>query len=681
MKKSIVFFLFVNLFFSILSFSQYQLSEEQIIKGYNFLQEKGGFKNPSSLKYNSHTISKKQFTRECFTWVKYDVSAQNGFGGFVRSDFIVYFFDGQPIYIESENGPYFMWANNDAVPDKIIPLAKLNGIVVGECSIDIERQKEKQRIEEVNRKKNEQKKIDELYKSIANKEYYKSYISYLSLNSELKRYFNEKEIFEKWDNQKSEIDSLYSIYKREFATKKNEYIQDYFKFLNENSSYLIDTKIRVLENAFNETEQNSNNLGGYNSKTSNNFFVYSFFESQHLITPVGVYSNIYMDTSILNYCQIQLQVSFDSLKNNYYSKLNFKSRKNGELVFSGYIVNSNDFSIQKYLMPYPNRLESIIKKINNELPNNFIEKNYPQLFLNIDYFNILPADNFKTVAYPGVKLKNADYEFNKNKFNPHIDIVNKYVGKKIIDKTPNFYNPMTLYFFKKLYPNSDSLIFVINSREEFREDLGSLALHLNVRETPNSSITPYGSIIPLQKNVIELKNNKLLLYNGQGNYKEISINVFPGSLYKLSDFNIQYLNQEDEIFLEKEFYNCPFYVEELQIGKSDPKSFIFNIDNKVYYHSNSVFIQRLPIYSTEGSISPSSISFSINDGERSYNSFMNEYQTKIISMEGYLKNMLKYYQFLQTGNTYKANKYLLKADKSIIVFDNKYKKIRRSKAY
>jgi len=131
MKKLIVFFLFVNLFFSNKSFSQYQLSQEQIIKGYNFLQEKGGFKNPSSLKYNSHTTSKKQFTRECFTWVKYDVSAQNGFGGYVRSDFIVYFFDGQPIYTESENGDYFMWANNDAVPDKIIPLAKYNGIFVG----------------------------------------------------------------------------------------------------------------------------------------------------------------------------------------------------------------------------------------------------------------------------------------------------------------------------------------------------------------------------------------------------------------------------------------------------------------------------------------------------------------------------------------------------------------------
>jgi hypothetical protein len=141
------------------------------VNGYNFLKENGSFKNPSSLKYNGHTLSKKQFTRECFTWVKYDVSAQNGFGGYVRSDFIVYFFDGQPIYIESENGAYFMWANNDAVPDKIIPLAKYNGIVVGECAIEIERKKKEEenriRIEKINIQEdnNTKSKIDALLKA------------------------------------------------------------------------------------------------------------------------------------------------------------------------------------------------------------------------------------------------------------------------------------------------------------------------------------------------------------------------------------------------------------------------------------------------------------------------------------------------------------------------------------
>jgi hypothetical protein len=104
MKKSIFFILFVNVFFSNLSFSQYQLSDEQLVNGFNYLKVKIGFKNPSSVQYNSHISSKNKYKRECFTWAKYDVSAQNSFGGYERTEVIVYFFNGKPISADTKLG-------------------------------------------------------------------------------------------------------------------------------------------------------------------------------------------------------------------------------------------------------------------------------------------------------------------------------------------------------------------------------------------------------------------------------------------------------------------------------------------------------------------------------------------------------------------------------------------------
>ncbi len=104
MKKSIFFLLFVNVFFSNLSFSQYQLSDEQLVNGFNYLKVKIGFKNPSSVQYNSHISSKNKYKRECFTWAKYDVSAQNSFGGYERTEVIVYFFNGKPISADTKLG-------------------------------------------------------------------------------------------------------------------------------------------------------------------------------------------------------------------------------------------------------------------------------------------------------------------------------------------------------------------------------------------------------------------------------------------------------------------------------------------------------------------------------------------------------------------------------------------------
>lgn len=114
MKKSIIILFFLNSFFSNLSFSQYQLSEEQLINGFDYLKVKVGFKNPSSVQYNSHISSKNKYKRECFTWAKYDVSAQNSFGGYERTEVMVYFFNGKPISAETKLGG---WLSFSSFPD------------------------------------------------------------------------------------------------------------------------------------------------------------------------------------------------------------------------------------------------------------------------------------------------------------------------------------------------------------------------------------------------------------------------------------------------------------------------------------------------------------------------------------------------------------------------------------
>jgi hypothetical protein len=670
MKKSIFFFCLLTCFFSNLSFSQYQLSQEQIVNGYNFLKENGSFKNPSSLKYNGHTVSKKQFSRECFTWVKYDVSAQNGFGGFVRSDFIVYFFDGQPIFIESENGAYFMWANNDAVPDKIIPLAKHNGIVVGDCAIEIERQKERQKNEENNRIKLEKIKIDQLNLMIENKEYYKSYQTYLSLTPDLKKNFNETKIFQNWNKQEREIDSLYLLYKKEYTLKLVEYNLNKNQFLSDNSQNIKDNEVEVDFNSFITKKTNSNNIGNKYSEISDNFFVYSFVDSQHLITPVGIFSNYFIDSVIVNNCDIELQVSFDTLTKGFYSKLNFK---NSEIdnIFSGYIVNPNNFLVKKYTMPYSNLLDNYIKKLINESSISFVQQEYPQLSFSIDYFQKLTLEKYKTSEYPGKNMKNNQYELLKNKFNSQINSFSKYIGLKGAIKTSKFYNPSIIYFIKKLYPNSDTLIFTKNLGEKLKKELGILAIHVNYDETnkgtnSGDSQAHFGSIIPLQKNVLEFKNNKLLVFDKQGNFKELSIEIIAGSLYSLADFNLDKLEVEDEIYLEKDYYKCPFYYQEVQIGKSN-SNFLLNTDDKTYYYNNSVIIQELPIYPLNGKVNPSLITYYQATG---YD--RNKMAWSYISIESYLKNMVKYAEYKKNGDLKKANKSLLKAEKDINVFKEKY---------
>jgi hypothetical protein len=108
--------------------AQYKLSTEQLKDGLFYLKKNGGFKNPSSVKFNDASVSTFNFKKECFTWARYDISAQNGFGGYVRDNFFVYFFDGKPFMCmpEGDYPAYIYASNSDGAADYLLRLATID---------------------------------------------------------------------------------------------------------------------------------------------------------------------------------------------------------------------------------------------------------------------------------------------------------------------------------------------------------------------------------------------------------------------------------------------------------------------------------------------------------------------------------------------------------------------------
>jgi hypothetical protein len=145
------------------SFSQYVLSEEEVIIGFNYLKKESGFKNPSSVQYISHSISKKQFQIECFTWARFDIRAQNSYGGYGSSSYVVFFYDGKPISSLSEDHPYYMYANKDEVANEIIELAKTRGTLVNTICA---KQAAEKKLLEKNRLENDSKNYDAIDKAL-----------------------------------------------------------------------------------------------------------------------------------------------------------------------------------------------------------------------------------------------------------------------------------------------------------------------------------------------------------------------------------------------------------------------------------------------------------------------------------------------------------------------------------
>ena len=520
--------------------------------------------------------------------------------------------------------------------------------------------------------KQQDKQVTDLLKMIENKEYYKSYVAFNALPSDLKINFDAEKIKNNWLFQKNEIDSLYSLYTKDFGLIKQEYYLNRKEFKLKNKLHIIQNEINVDADTY--VERKLKSLESDILKQADiikNLYVYTQEKNQHMITPVGVQSNYSLSNRISTSNILSLIVKYDTLLKSHFGGLGFKD-STGSINTSGYIINDIRINADIYKMPFKVLLNEKLNLLTNQSSVLFVQENYPQLTINLDYYEEIPLLKTTKAEYPGADKKNIQYEELKNKFKLQETSVNKFKGAVAQSVTYNFYNPSILYFLKKMYPDANSIIFVkFSKNNNLKKELSELALHVNIdgtlggRQSGNTK-EYFGSIIPLQKNVLEYKNEKLFIYDKQGNYKEIDVSVLPEGTISIADIKIESL-KFDDFFLTDTYYRCPFFFKELQIGLEESRfSSYINIENRNYYYNDNIVFQELPLYRTDES-TPDLITYyeatvyDRNKGGWTY-----------ISIESYLKNMVKYAEYKKNGDLEKANKSLLKAEKDINVFKQKY---------
>lgn len=520
--------------------------------------------------------------------------------------------------------------------------------------------------------KQQDKQVTDLLKMIENKEYYKSYVAFNALPSDLKINFDAEKIKNNWLFQKNEIDSLYSLYTKDFGLIKQEYYLNRKEFKLKNKLHIIQNEINVDADTY--VERKLKSLESDILKQADiikNLYVYTQEKNQHMITPVGVQSNYSLSNRISTSNILSLIVKYDTLLKSHFGGLGFKD-STGSINTSGYIINDIRINADIYKMPFKVLLNEKLNLLTNQSSVLFVQENYPQLTINLDYYEEIPLLKTTKAEYPGADKKNIQYEELKNKFKLQETSVNKFKGAVAQSVTYNFYNPSILYFLKKMYPDANSIIFVkFSKNNNLKKELSELALHVNIdgtlggRQSGNTK-EYFGSIIPLQKNVLEYKNEKLFIYDKQGNYKEIDVSVLPEGTISIADIKIESL-KFDDFFLTDTYYRCPFFFKELQIGLEESRfSSYINIENRNYYYNDNIVFQELPLYRTDES-TPDLITYYEATG---YD--RNKGGWTYISIESYLKNMVKYAEYKKNGDLEKANKSLLKAEKDINVFKQKY---------
>lgn len=529
--------------------------------------------------------------------------------------------------------------------------------------------------------KKQNKQVTDLLKMIENKEYYKCYEAFNYLPSDLKINFDGKKIMNNWQIQKNEIDSLYSLYNKDFGLIKQEYYLNKKEFKLKNQLHISQNEVSVDSDSYLERK-----LKTFESDLLmqtdiiKNLYVYTRENNQHRITPVGIQSNFYLTGVIsdnnklsINNNKLSINVIYDTLLKSYCGGLYF-SDSAGSIFNFGYIINDISVDCDIFKMPFPILLSEKLNLLTNQSSISFVQENYPQLTINLEYYEEIPLLKINTANYPGADKKNIQYEELKNKFNIQESIVKKFKGAVGQQKSYSFYNPFILYFVKKMYPNADSIIFVkFSKNNNLKKELSGLALHVNLDETDGGTRSGntkeyFGSIIPLQKNVLEFKNNKLFIYDKQGNYKEIDVSVLPEGTTSIVDLKIENLEIDfDDFYLTDSYYRCPFFFKELQIGLKENIGDRYNIEDRNYYYNDDLVIQELPLYVTIPFFDPNLITYYEATGF-SRNGMLLPH----ISIESYLKNMLKYAEYKKNGDLEKANKSLLKAEKDINVFKEKY---------
>ena len=533
--------------------------------------------------------------------------------------------------------------------------------------------------------------------AISKKEYFKANQLYNNLNKANSALFNE--INTNLTPVKSKMDLLYSKYLSDFNLTKKEYYKNNKDFILKNkenisiSSISLDGKEAYLERIKNTTNQGDKKNREEILETIS--YVYQNLKGQHYIAAVGVASNFYEGLyDSKNIDELQLALNYDTLSKSYYSCLDFLQKD--KRIVSGIIVNKNNYKVKKYSMPYPMQLKDLLNVAINQGSNKFVEENYPTLTIPLDYIESIPFNSLKKSSNPGEGIKNNQYEELKKKFEILNSDIKTFASDKLEIITDNFYNPSLIYLIKKMYPNADSLIFVLGDNTILLSDL---AIHIPYAADERGNQRAFGSIVPLEKGVIELKNNKLIIYKENGNYLESDlINMIDKSIISLRDINLENLVQNPDFY--KKYQNnrlnltiCP---DQYPLKYTQ---FLLRKSNVNFLYSDSTYIQLMAtqntseLYGSGGSYQHDKpYSFIWGEDELYFNAYIErnniwgkgegfssdiDYANKErellnTNLRNYIININQYFEYKKEGNINKANKSKLKADQYIEKFKTLY---------
>jgi hypothetical protein len=661
-------------FFNGFVFTQYQLTDAQITKGFLFLKEKGGFRNPNSVQYVGHMKSKHAYTRSCFSWSHYTVNAQNGFGGYARGNYIVFFLDGQPILKMSDDHPYYSQPNSDYVADQVIALSRAFGSYAGdECPGDAKarEQKENKYAEDI-KSRDKQTRI-----SIAAALDQKDYFTALQLHDQLSN--PDAELLSKinagWVIDEDRLNKVYEEYLRNFEKLKKEYYADPKEFI---AKYEKGIKIKTISiNGSEVYNELLNRTSDQESKmilaTKINKWAFAYYKTndRHLVCPIGVFSNAWGRLQQKELDQVNISLVFDTILNNYKPVLEFQ--KDGDMKHEGVILNSNTYETKYFLVPFPEEIKNIYTKILSDFGEVILESLYPQKKLNLNTKESISLKNLSSVKEPEAGMKNDKYESLKNDFGASRKEVFGLYKREPEMSFKNLYNPSLLHLVRTIYSDADSMVLILGKRSE--TDLGDLGIHFKAYDNRQDEGKDYNlSLIPLIKGKVGLSGGKLIIAQRSGDYMERQVNVVEGSKIDLKSINIEELRL-DSIFFgtydgKINFYQqYPFAYKQLILDNTDnPYEFIFN---------EEVVIPMVRVLNTSWTEAKKAhrlhvgnrmpwmgyikfIFYRFND---SYGAAGEHFGPQVVPLEKYLKEMTSYLRFKQSGDSKKAFKSLAKANK------------------
>ena len=407
---------FIVLIFSLLYFfsaySQTNLPEKQIVKGFVYLKNNRGYRNPSTVQYISHICPDYNFDNDCFSAVKYQISAQNGFGGYDRESIEVFFYHGQPFYIMTKDNNYYMYNRNLILPQLVQNAITLNGFSFIRCKKEMDK-----------RAKIEQNKINE-EKALRVKQQFEDKRILKEIDSliDIKEYFNAKNLISQLNipnpeliNRINQIDKTNQNTIIEFLNKRelSDALELYNLLLDKNekikelfvASYTEKYKDSTI---FLDQEKANYYLKKYflnklDSHTADNYRLQISTEGVLKITnkSLNVIHTSNLDKSDIILIQkdefmfpVKCEYSYNVISTNSLIKL---KKHNGTLIYDEYIKDSEKSRIDKLLK------DGLIGRYTIKYQRkDFNSTLYVDTASLIDYKGIGgPSNMFKSILVPG----------------------------------------------------------------------------------------------------------------------------------------------------------------------------------------------------------------------------------------------------------------------------------------